>query len=267
MNFLALSACVVDFYPQFKKSYLGGNSLNQASMWKKLGVKNDVSIAAAIGKDDNGQRILDFLRRMKINTEYVYQLYGNTANNQLRVDEFGERFGIEGTWSGGVYENFLLGDKDWQFVKTQNVIATTANNPNFRELLKRKTNNQLVVIDYLDIENKIPIEATIEQTDIALITARENLLPRYKALAEKTGALIIVTLGAKGSYVFHNNDEYYQASIEVSKVVDTTGCGDAYLAAFSYVYANKSSIVESMEAGALAASEILGYFGGVGNAE
>ncbi len=61
INLLALTPCCVDYYPQINKSFLGGNSLNVASMWKTIEPQNNVSVITCLGNDVNAKLILDSL--------------------------------------------------------------------------------------------------------------------------------------------------------------------------------------------------------------
>lgn len=267
LNLTALTPCCVDFYPQLNEFYMGGNSLNVASMWKKLSPNSSISVVTCLGKDTNGRMITDFFTKIGIDQSRVYVKDGATATNHLRVDETGERFGVEGTWQGGLYETFFLSDADWDWVAQQDIVAMPANNPNYTEMLKRKHNNQLLSVDYLDIENHIPIEETVSYTDIAFITARPDLLPKYRDLAFSAQKLIVVTLGALGSYAYFDGKSFHQPALQVPKVIDTTGCGDAYQAAFALTYYHTRDIQKSMFDGATAASQILQAWGGVGKVE
>lgn len=264
MNLLALTPCCVDYYPQIKKSFMGGNSLNVVSMWKKMDSSSNVSVITCLGNDANSKMILDYFNKIGIDISRVCLKDGVTANNQLRVDENGERFGIEGTWQGGVYESFLLSESDWAWVASQDIVAIPANNPNFHSMINRKKTNQFLSVDYLDTENHISMDETIDLTDIAFIASRPDLLPNYKELGFTKKKLIVVTLGAHGSYAYYDGETYFQAAIPVPKVVDTTGCGDAYQAAFALTYCKTNDIQKSMNAGANAASQILQNWGGVG---
>lgn len=263
MKIIALTVCCVDFYPQCGKSYLGGNSLNYAAQARISAPDDQISVLAAVGKDEYGERIHKFLNENSISIKHFYFREGETASNQIINDECGERFGVPGKWKNGVYGSFLLSDDDWSFTLGNDIIAMPANNPNFEKLIKLKTGNNFIVTDFLDVENKVPIEKYIGHTNIAQIAGRENLLGYYNELASKHGKLLIVTLGAKGSVVFHEGNIYKQEAVPVPKVIDTTGCGDSYLAAFSIEYYKSGNIKNSMEAGAIAASKILQHFGGV----
>jgi sugar/nucleoside kinase (ribokinase family) len=262
MNLLSLTSCCVDYYPQLNRYFLGGNSLNVASMWKTLAPGENVSVIARLGNDANALLITDFLKKKNINISGVRQIEGITANNSLRVDTDGERYGIEGAWNGGVYETFLLSEKDWQQVAKQNIIAIPGNNPNFKEMTKRKLPGQFLSVDYLDVENKVPLSETIDYTDIAFMAATPELLHEYKDIAFTKRKMIVVTLGKHGSYTFHLDEEYFQPALKVDKIMDTTGCGDAYQAAFALTYYKTKDIQKSMSDGANAASKVLQAWGG-----
>ena len=264
MNLLALTSCCVDFYPQINKSFFGGNSLNVASMWKTLVPQENNSNITCLSNDSNAKMIIDFLIKKKIDISRVYQKDGSTACNKLRVDDDGERYGIEGSWNGGVYESFFLSKSDWAFVSKQDIVAIPADNPNFNEMIIRKHSQQMISVDYLDIANNLPLQDTLECTDIAYISANTDALEQYKEIAFLTEKLLVVTLGSKGSYAFYKGESFFHPAIQVNKIIDTTGCGDAYQAAFAVTFLKTKDIQLSMHAAAKAASIILQAWGGVG---
>jgi fructoselysine 6-kinase len=260
---VALSVCCVDYYPQLGKSFLGGNSLNYAVQAKIADPTAEISVIAAVGTDVAGDRIINFLKSKDISTTKLYRLAGNTASNHIINDEFGERFGITGKWENGVYGSFHLSEDDWSFALSNDIIAIPANNPNFEMLKLKRRPDSYIVSDFLDVENKIPIEENIKYTDIAQVAGRMDLLDYYSDLARRTGKLLIVTLGSKGSVVFKNGETFEQRAIDVPIIIDTTGCGDTYLAAFSIEYYNSWNIPKAMQSGAVAASYVLQHYGGV----
>lgn len=71
-------------------------------------------------------------------------------------------------------------------------------------------------------------------------------------------SLLIVTDGEKGSYCYYRDQVYYMRAMPVSKVLDTTGAGDAYTAGFISGYLKyKGEIVKAMETGAHYAVKII----------
>jgi len=264
MKIVALTVCCVDFYPHEGKGYLGGNSLNYAAQARLSAPDDDVSIVTAIGTDEHGKRIKRFFENNFISTGHLYEIEGITASNEIINDEKGERFGVPGRWNNGVYGSFLLSEDDWSYVLDHDIISMPGNNPNFENLLKFKKNGAFIVSDFLDVLNNVPIEKYIEHTDIAFITAGEKQLKYFQSLSEEKNKLLVISMGASGSYAFFRKQVYRQEAIVVPKIVDTTGCGDSYLSAFSIEYYKSGNIKKAMEAGAIAASFTLQHFGGVG---
>jgi fructoselysine 6-kinase len=264
MNIVAMTVCAVDFFSKTGKRFLGGNSLNFAAQAKASSPESRVSLIGAVGRDENGARVRAFLEKRRILTDRLYSLEGKTATNELFNDESGERFGVPGAWDGGVYEGFTLSEDDWKFALGCDVIATHGNNPNFPELLRRKDGNALLSVDFLDALNDVPMKGRLAGIGIALISAPRDKSAAYKALSDTYNVLIVQTMGAKGSLAFHQGKVFQQAALPVPKVVDTTGCGDSYLGAFTVEYAKTRDVPAAMRAGAMAASLVLSYFGGVG---
>jgi len=81
-----------------------------------------------------------------------------------------------------------------------------------------------------------------------------------KDIHSKGPKIVVVTLGNKGSVAYDGKEFIFQDIIE-TKVVDTLGAGDSFIAGFLKGILNKSSINESMLLGAKTASKTLKYFG------
>jgi fructoselysine 6-kinase len=76
---------------------------------------------------------------------------------------------------------------------------------------------------------------------------------------EKT---LILTLGKDGAMCFHDGVSYEQQAIPVSHVVDTTGCGDGFQAAFiAHWLINKNDIQSALRAGAAQGAKVAAIFG------
>ncbi|MDC0226943.1 adenosine kinase [Alphaproteobacteria bacterium] len=70
-----------------------------------------------------------------------------------------------------------------------------------------------------------------------------------------------ITLGAKGSTVFNKQNEYNINSINVKKIVDTTGAGDLFASGFLFGLIKNLTVEECGILGSKAAAEIIGYYG------
>jgi len=76
-----------------------------------------------------------------------------------------------------------------------------------------------------------------------------------------TDQIVVITEGAKGSYAYYQNRVYHQNAINVEKVIDTTGAGDAYSASFIATFLKTKSIEKSMLKGSHYAAKILQKIG------
>ena len=80
-------------------------------------------------------------------------------------------------------------------------------------------------------------------------------------LAGKVKALI-VTLGAEGSHIYANGQRHEIPCVEADKVVDPTGCGDAYRSGLLYGIANGWSWEHTGRLAAVMGAIKIAYRGG-----
>lgn len=258
----ALTVCVMDEFPQKNVSGPGGNSLNFALGCRKFPWEQ-VSMIGAVGDDPAGAEIQKLLAKKGINTERLYIREGATANNKIYITEAGERYAYPEDWHGGVYENFRLSEEDWDFVFQHDWIASTFYDPNLPELLRRIEGcDNFLSIDCLDSPPVQTLGTFLDKLDLAFISCEVPEIGQYRRLAGETP--IILMLGAKGSLAWADGREYRQPALPVDKVIDTTGCGDAFQAAFCSTWFQTRDVEQSLHAGAEAGREILSVVGGCG---
>ena len=262
MKITALTSCCVDFFPEQNKIYVGGNSLNFATQCKLSNIEN-VSIIGAIGNDQFGKLIKNHLDETQINHSHLYEIGEITASNKIFIDSHGDRYFKPDSWNGGAFDIFRLSENDWNHIADSTIIAMPAGDPNLKELLRRRNNNQTVVIDFLDYFKVKDIEKLIDKIDITFLSAKEEILDDLEKLSLKSKKMIVATLGAKGSVAFYNKKTHYQEAIDVEEIIDTTGCGDSFQAAFSIEWIKTKDIEKSLKAGSIAASKVLGFIGAV----
>ena len=71
----------------------------------------------------------------------------------------------------------------------------------------------------------------------------------------------MVTMGPDGSFAVKNSKLYFQPALMVSNKIDSTGCGDAFQAAFTNYYFRKKDIYEALFQGAKQAAKVLKHYG------
>jgi sugar/nucleoside kinase (ribokinase family) len=73
---------------------------------------------------------------------------------------------------------------------------------------------------------------------------------------------VVITDGANGSWGWTGSDIYHQPAYSVNRIVDTTGCGDAFHAGYAAGLLEGWPLHLRMELGTLIASAVLTKVGG-----
>ncbi|MEZ5581746.1 MAG: carbohydrate kinase family protein [Candidatus Competibacteraceae bacterium] len=89
------------------------------------------------------------------------------------------------------------------------------------------------LFDAADLEQLIELADWVTVNDYEFELIRERTGLSITDIAERVRALI-VTCGAKGSYILTADERIHVPAAAVSEVVDPTGCGDAYRAGLLY---------------------------------
>lgn len=261
MNILAMTVCCVDVYPGTGDIYVGGNALNFAVQCVKSGA-DETAILGAIGNDRYGELIWRYLMTKPIDISHLHHKEGRTASNTIYINENNDRYFRPDSWDGGVYANYRLTREDIDFMNSFYIVATTSIEPNLQTICRYRKNFRLT-LDYLDTRDYSLMDEMLPQTEISFISGDKDVIGRVKPLSVKHDALIVVTLGTEGSYAVYQGKEYIQKAEAVEKIVDTTGCGDAYQAAFTVSYFLYGDIKTAMKRGSEAAARVLNHYGGV----
>ena len=107
------------------------------------------------------------------------------------------------------------------------------------------------------------MERILRTIDIAYFGGTPDMADDLAKVARASRGLIVLTLGAAGSMAFAGDRIYKQPALPIERVVDTTGCGDAFQAAFTASYFHSRDVVSSLWAGATLGREAARTFGGV----
>jgi len=248
MKVACFTVAAMDFFPQQKKYFAGGNALNQSIRFKQL--RHETAFVGAVGTDVAGEDIRKLLEKNQVNVSHLYLLEGITACNQIVNDEKGERFGVEGAWKNGVYGEFVLSESDWQFIQAYEIWSTHATGGNYEATLRQKSKDHFLVVDYLHFDTYELLEAGKGKVDIAYFGGTEKQYDDLLRLSKEYQSLIVLTCGSEGSYAFEKGVPHFKKALPVDKVIDTTGCGDAYQAGFTSEYYQSRNVEKALMAGA-----------------
>ena len=240
----------MDHFCQLGQHLVGGNALNQAVRFRQMG--HDSAFVGALGTDPAGDRIADLLSSYSVDISHTHRVSGQTATNQIVNDEAGERYGVDGAWEGGVYEQYRLTPSDWAFLEGFDVWATHANGPSYIDALGHKDERQFMAVDFLHLQDYDLLEKSLSTAvDIAYFGGTADMADDLARVARAhPRGIIVLTLGKEGSIAFQGDHSFVQEALPVEQVVDTTGCGDAFQAGFTASYYNTQDIRASLLAGA-----------------
>jgi sugar/nucleoside kinase (ribokinase family) len=261
MKVACFSVAALDYFPQQNKYYAGGNSLNQAIRFRQMG--HTSAFVGAVGTDAAGDRLTALLQTESVDVSRLHRMDGSTACNRIMNDDSGERYGVEGAWAGGVYEQFKMDETDWRYLDQFDVWATHANGPNYLSALERKKSGQFMSVDFLHLKDYELLRKSLGVVELAYFGGTPEMADDLARIAKTSRGIIVLTLGARGSIAFEGDRTYSQKALTTGKVVDTTGCGDAFQAAFTASYFATRDIRASLLAGAELGHAAAMSFGGV----
>lgn len=249
----------IDYYEQTNEAYPGGNPVNVAVYFKRLG--GESSYVGAVGTDEYGNLLIQSLKEKKVDTSQVHVVEGSTAVTHVNMVN-GER--VLGDYDEGVMESFILNQVDFSYISSHNLVVSALWGRVEKEFGRFKELGLSTAFDFATQLEGDVVDAAIKYTDYAFFSvenlSEEEIHEFMKKMHLFGPKLVIVTMGKKGSMVYDGNN-FYRFGIISCDVVDTLGAGDSYIAGFLYGILNGQSIEESMELGARNSAKTLGYWG------
>ncbi len=262
-----MGECTIDYYLDLQQGFIGGISLNFAVNCKRCGAER-VSLVTRMG-EDHGARILQRLADENVDTSHVSMLKGATARQHITLTAGGERVFPPGGYLLGVLENYQLDDTALHFVQSHDVLASALFRqiePLFRQVIELPFDGWRVA-DFLDLSDYdkdiTAVERIHEQLNIAFVSGDQDMVERLRPLSRASPCLIVITLGKKGSVGLVKGEPVYQPSIAITNIVDSTGCGDAFQAAFTVSYWRDGNVERALESGAQQAASVLQHYGAI----
>jgi sugar/nucleoside kinase (ribokinase family) len=251
---------------------IGGNATNTAVGISRLGLT--VGLCAEIGKDELSQKILNHLKKEKVDTKLLIQT-DEDASVSVALSYKGERtlltehvkrkhdfkFGkiktkfIYLTSLGNTWESAY--EKTLNFAKKENV--KLAFNPGSVQLeIRGKVVMDIIEnCDYLFV-NKEEAEEILYGKELSLDNGNESqikkLLYGLRGLGVKN---VVITDGNNGSYVESEENKTYHLGIIKIDVSEKTGAGDSYSAGFLAAIIHGLEIPEAMKWGALNSANVI----------
>ncbi len=218
----------------------GGSAVNMAIDAKRLGLKS--SIIAKIGFDSFGRIIVDELLREGVDISGLRISMGKTGFTIVVIDRNGSitMYGYK-----GVAEDLEPSDIDLDVLSRSKYvhIASLRIDTSIYVAEIAKKNNSKVLWDpgrVLASKGIDSLSKLIEKVDMVLLNNLEakmlTKLDDYREAAKMIKSLgpelVIVKMGPKGVYALGYGLNEEIPAMNIDKVVDTTGAGDAFAAGF-----------------------------------
>ena len=247
----------------------GGGGTNTAVSLARLGHKT--AYLGSLGNDENGKKILDLLKKEKIDfigvlskeiTGYSIILdsieHDRTiltykgANDKLRFSDINLKK-LKTKWfyfSSMISESFKTLEKLAEFAEKNNI--KIAFNPSTYLAEKGK--------DYL---KKILTRTTIlilNEEEASLLVGKNNIKIMLKKLCELGPRIAVITNGKKEINAYDGKNIYTMIPNKI-KVVESTGAGDAFASSFLSGMIKKSNIEFALKLGLVNSESVIQHSG------
>lgn len=262
----------VDKYIKQKEIRLGGSSFTGAMWAKRLGATS--SIVAAVGSDKEAKRYSSMVTREHIEKTHMTILPGATSSIEINTTNSGER--QYGAWDPGVLADYRFSRKDFSFMRMHDAVVLTVYDKTlhllsqFRKVFASKRKKKFLrVVDFGDVslfkKDGAMIGRYLPAFDIFIFgldkDADESLIDELRLLARQSKKLFVITLNRYGAAAFAGDSMWGTPGHSV-RVVDTTGAGDSFLAAFLVSYLATKDVQKSLKKGTELASHVIQNIGG-----
>ncbi|QXJ31698.1 carbohydrate kinase family protein [Saccharolobus shibatae] len=107
-----------------------------------------------------------------------------------------------------------------------------------------------------------PQVKNIESIDVDILYVNEK---EYEMIEDKNikARFIVIKMGKKGAKIITETEECTVEPIQLEKVVDTTGAGDTFDAAFNVTYSDEKDIIKSLQVASVASGLKVTRIGGI----
>ncbi len=267
MNVVCVGDCGVDHYSPSGERHFGGITANFARHARNQFSENDqIHIVSCVGSDEGADLVLSSLENSGIAC-HIERLPGATPVQYIEIEPNGEKLFVR--YDEGVLKRYSFGPDERSIIARSDLLVA----PVFLQIVDLFDNLMnietagLTAVDFADFHldpNFALLQRYIDRIDIGffgLSADDESTIVRVAEFAERFEKLFVVTLGAHGSRVYRHGQRFDCPSVDVDRVVDTTGAGDAYAAGFLAAYCHGNGVEKAMSKGARIAAKVVGHCG------
>lgn len=249
--------CIDYYIPPIGRAGVGGQALNVAVYWRRLGLVSEY--LGAIGDDEDGARVMRALQAADVIADRVRVLPGATGLTRFAISPEGERqilhegLGVCADYAPTAEDLEHLMGADYVHCAVLSDFRTPA-----RELARRGVR---VSYDFSVVTETEELEA-FDTVFYGIDSGHdESRAVEVATRAVRGGArLAVVTRGAHGSLVFDGHEVLRAQAVPVDPV-DTCGAGDSFAATFLARRLDGASLESCLQDASAAASQAVLHLG------
>lgn len=248
----------------------GGKGANQAVQCAKLGLT--VNMIGCVGQDIYGRELIQSLESHRVSIENIKKC-GTSGIGIVQIMKSGDYCST--ILRGANYHITPSDIKDEFFTRSPLVILQSEIPESVVETVIRKAKKQgckvllnnaparyipdelLQCVDVLVInETEASLMLDIEVADV------DSALEAADLLHARIDAMVVITLGEKGSVVRCDAESRHFPAVPCPTVVDTTGAGDSFIGGLAYCMVKGIDIVDALPFAAAISAKSIQKYGG-----
>jgi ribokinase len=250
--------------------HIGGGGTNTSVGFSRMGLKT--AYVGKMGKGENSDRIVNFLKKEKIDTSLVCREHGRTGFSVVLDAKGSDRTILV---FKGSNDNLCYNDIKLKRVKTKWIYSSSMVGKSFyglERIIKWAHKNKIKVAfnpsSYQCKKGIKFLREILKKLDVLILNDEEaRLLVRKKEIKDllislqKFGPkIVVITQGAKGAYCFDGWKFYYTKPHNI-KIVETTGAGDAFGCGFVTGMIKKGDVKFALKLGVTNAESVIRHVG------
>lgn len=271
------SAYLYDRMPAEKRQISGGSAGNTAAGVASLGGR--ASFIGKVADDDLGDVFAEDLKRLGVH--YGVSRLSNgpaTARSMILLSPDGER--TMNTYLGACHQLTTADIKEveigaaivtymegflWDPTEAKKAFVTAAHYAHKHERAVSFTLSDPFCVnryreEFLDLIRSKTVDIVFGNIEELKALYQADFHDAVQAIA-KDAEMAAITMGAEGAMVISDGEIITVPAYPVENVVDVTGAGDLFASGFLLAYARDRDLRTALQAGCLAASEVISHIG------